>query len=230
MAKQSVGKCSYCEKTFSKGAMTKHLAACDQVKVAAREPLGLGKGKTRTTSILHLQVEGAYAPMYWMHLEAPADLTLADFDQFLRDIWLECCGHMSAFTINRVRYYSAVFEPGDRSMKSPLQKVLNIGMAFDYEYDFGSTTDLKLKVIGARDGQAVGRSVQIMARNEPPEMVCDNCGKPATEVCTECIWNDAGLLCDECAKKHEHSDDMFLPVVNSPRVGVCGYTGESNWG
>ena len=36
----------------------------------------------------------------------PADATLADLDRFLRDIWLECCGHMSQFTIGKARYIS----------------------------------------------------------------------------------------------------------------------------
>lgn len=39
-----------------------------------------------------------------MHLEADAYATLEDLDAFLRSTWLECCGHMSAFTINKKRY------------------------------------------------------------------------------------------------------------------------------
>jgi len=35
-----------------------------------------------------------------------------------------------------------------------------------------------------------------------------------------------GWLCDECAPKHKCGEDMLLPVVNSPRVGKCGYTGD----
>jgi len=34
----------------------------------------------------------------------PARATLTDLDGFLRDIWLECCGHLSAFDIGTVRY------------------------------------------------------------------------------------------------------------------------------
>jgi hypothetical protein len=33
------------------------------------------------------------------------------------------------------------------------------------------------------------------------------------------------FFCDKCGKKHKSHDEMFLPVVNSPRMGVCGYTG-----
>jgi len=32
-------------------------------------------------------------------------------------------------------------------------------------------------------------------------------------------------LCDECAKQHACGMDMLLDVVDSPRVGECGYTG-----
>ena len=34
-----------------------------------------------------------------------------------------------------------------------------------------------------------------------------------------------GLLCEDCAKTHEGGEDMLLDVCNSPRMGVCGYTG-----
>ena len=51
------------------------------------------------TRKLHLQVEGRYLPMYWMHLAVNASATLETLDQFLRAIWLECCGHLSALIL-----------------------------------------------------------------------------------------------------------------------------------
>jgi hypothetical protein len=62
--------------------------------------------------------------------------------------------------------------------------------------------------------------------NEPPSIPCMSCGKIAAQVCTECLWSGEGWLCDECAAEHECGEEMLLPVVNSPRVGVCGYTGQ----
>ncbi len=61
-----------------------------------------------------------------------------------------------------------------------------------------------------------------------PIIPCDECGKfQATQICTFCQWDDGGWLCDNCAKVHNcDEDDMFLPVVNSPRAGVCAYCGE----
>jgi hypothetical protein len=41
-----------------------------------------------------------------MHLEVPADATLTDLDEFLRETWVECCEHLSAFRIAGVSYVS----------------------------------------------------------------------------------------------------------------------------
>lgn len=68
--------------------------------------------------------------------------------------------------------------------------------------------------------------IEIFARNEIPEILCDECGKfPAVEICPECQCDGSGWLCGSCANNHKCDQEMFLPVVNSPRAGVCGYSG-----
>jgi hypothetical protein len=79
-------------------------------------------------------------------------------------------------------------------------------------------------VMAERQGEAKGKTIQVMARNNPPSIPCDICGKESTQLCAECLYEDEGRYCEEHAEEHEH-DDMLLPVVNSPRVGECGYTG-----
>lgn len=221
--KISKGKCSFCHGTFSKVAMRRHLKLCKQRK-AIETPSD--KRKPQRTKILHLVVEGRYLHEYWMHLEVQANATLEDLDDFLRDTWLECCGHLSAFTIEGIRYsISPMREFDERSMKVALEKVLSPGMKFYYKYDFGTTTELTLRAISGREGELVIESIQVLARNELPLITCDSCGKIATEVCAQCIYSGEGWLCDECASKHKCGEEMFLPVVNSPRVGMCGYEG-----
>ena len=111
-------------------------------------------------------------------------------------------------------------------MSVALEKVVAPGMKFEYIYDFGTSNQLLLTVISARKGFAQDKdAVRIMARNQPPEIKCEVCGKPATGVCCVCSGEDAGRVCEECGKKHECGEDMLLPVVNSPRVGMCDYTG-----
>ncbi|MGZ8519503.1 MAG: hypothetical protein ACXWX7_05065, partial [Candidatus Binatia bacterium] len=68
--------------------------------------------------------------------------------------------------------------------------------------------------------------VRLLARNEPLVWPCDDCQAPATVVCPFCIDSGDGLFCDAHADAHEHAgEEVYLPVVNSPRMGVCGYTG-----
>jgi hypothetical protein len=43
----------------------------------------------------------------------------------------------------------------------------------------------------------------------------------------ECSWSGDGFRCDDHAETHACGDDMLLPVLNLPRIGVCGYTGEA---
>jgi hypothetical protein len=204
--------------------MARHLKSC---KARAEENdksaiKGATKGSASRT-ILHLQVEGRDRPMYWMHIEIPANATLEDLDSFLRQIWLECCGHLSSFEIGGSTFISEKIDPGDRSMKIALGKVIVPGMKFEHLYDFGTSTELLLKLVSVREGLAEGKAVKVLAINDPPDIKCQ-CGKQATAVCCECT-DDAAWVCEECAGKHECGEDMLLPVVNSPRVGMCGYTG-----
>lgn len=231
MARQtSKGICTYCHGEFSKAAMTRHLETCEQ-RTITETKAGSGKSqKAQPTRKFHLVVEGRELPIYWMHLEVTASTTLATLDRFLRDTWLECCGHLSAFEIGGVRYaVDAGMDNGwdmdERSMRVRLDKVFTPGQVCSYEYDYGTTTELKLKVVSEREVEAKGQAIQVLARNVPPVILCEECGKPATNVCSQCIFDGKGWLCDDCAEQHECGEDMLLPVVNSPRVGMCAYAG-----
>lgn len=210
---KSEGICNFCKKTFSGRGMAKHLEACPERKKALENEKGKGK----------VFLVKASSDPYWVFFEVNATSTLETVDDFLRDLWLECCGHLSCFTIDDEEYMS---NPWDdyKGMNVKLGKVIAPGKEFLHEYDFGSTTELDMKCISEREGTIKG--IQILARNNPPEFFCDECGKPATQICPECAWDDKGFLCDSCAEDHECGEEMLLPVVNSPRMGVCGYTGE----
>jgi hypothetical protein len=254
----SKGTCNFCGQTIAKSSITRHLQSCKARKAANTVT---PSGKISTTKLLHLSIEGTYANMFWMHVEMAASAKLVKLDQFLRDIWLECCGHLSQFKIDGVDYVidqlygqkidvdlgfeddfasliPAAFGlefPIMRRVQKPMSKfklsdLLKPGLKFSYEYDFGSTTELTLKVVGEREAQ-VNKSydMQILAHNILPEVICDVCGKNlATHLCMECLYEDKGRLCLSCAKKHPHDHyDMFLPIVNSPRTGECAYTGDA---
>ncbi len=210
-----IGTCNLCGKRFSRASMTRHLNACGS---PGAEPL---------KQSFHLFVEGRYSKAYWMHLAVPVEAPLSRVDAFLRQIWLECCGHLSALTIEG-RSYNSAKEPGASGMGTRLSSVLRPGLMFTYEYDFGSTTELNLKVVGIRDRGSHRGAVELLARNDAPQIACGECGsQPATQICTTCSCEDEGWLCESCAVDHECGEEMLLPVVNSPRVGVCAYAGDS---
>ncbi len=229
MARQtSKGICAFCRGEFSKSAMTRHLETCQQR--ASTEAAAGSRRKAKQIRTFHLTVEGRDLPMYWMHLDVTASTTLATLDRFLRDTWLECCGHLSAFEIGGIRYAVNAGMDDDwgmdeKSMGARLDKVFSPGQTGSYEYDYGTTTELKLKVIAEREVEAKGKAIQVLARNTPPVILCEECGKPATNVCSQCIFDGKGWLCDDCAEEHVCGEEMLLPVVNSPRVGMCAYSG-----
>ena len=346
----SKGTCYFCKGEFDKAKMTQHLKFC---KPRTADIKSVNSTESEKIRLFHIVAEGHYLPMYWMHLEVPADATLADLDDFLRAIWLECCDHLSAFRIGKVSYSSQMedtlwdygypgaggetaaedededeeqedeiedelaeladlpidemaarivetvtaefqadpttlsleevetrltqlltsklprdtalppemqanintlarllqsgllqsfatadsgfgFESRERDMDVELGEVLKVGQKFSHEYDFGSTTELALRIVAEREGAMMKDEdgepdpFYIMARNELPVIPCRVCGKPATKIAAGYFYAGDGALCDTCAKNPENRgefEDSFLPIVNSPRVGVCGYTG-----
>lgn len=65
--------------------------------------------------------------------------------------------------------------------------------------------------------------IRILARNNPPVFTCEKCKKIATQTCQLC-WDD---YCDNCIEDHGCDDGYDMPLVNSPRTGVCGYVGDA---
>jgi hypothetical protein len=113
----------------------------------------------------------------------------------------------------------------DRNMRVEIGEVFDrTGQKGTYDYDFGSTTRLTVERTGARRGR-IGQAVRRLVRNDPLPWTCGACGAPATLVCCAHEGNDSPFVCDAHQPDHECRDDAFWPVVNSPRMGVCGYAG-----
>ena len=203
--------CSLCGQGFTASGMGRHLNTC--LKKNSSQVVKTGPTKD---VFLHLKVSDAVdSGIYWLHVAIQGNATLQDLDQFLRDIWLECCGHMSAF------FEGAPFSSQEMPMNKKLFQQLQRGMKLGYVYDFGSSTELAVQVRDRYPGRLHQGPVVLLARNPAPEILCESCGQPATEICEEC-FND---LCSQCSKEHACEEEMRLPLVNSPRTGVCGYTG-----
>lgn len=210
------GKCEACASSFSKRSALKHLSSCKGFQKQ------LDRSSDRESSFI-IKVQSPYAAsIYWMYLLVPKKMELEKLDQFLRDTWLECCGHLSAFYIGGNTYYSS--SEDEESMSITCEQVLFPKLKFKHEYDFGSTTELALEVLGERE-TAVQKDVLLLMRNNPLDHSCDTCMKSAGFICTHCDE----CICKKCIKSHscvkeEEGDDyMISSLSNSPRAGVCAY-------
>ena len=95
------GTCVLCGEAISRGAARKHAARCAPTY---DEPDGTAQ------PLMQVRAVAPGLPAYWLDVEVRADARLEALDSFLRGVWLECCGHMSAFTIGVVRYFSRGYD------------------------------------------------------------------------------------------------------------------------
>ena len=222
------GACELCGTSLVAAEMRGHLATC----APANDVPGGAAHR-----LLHVHVTSEDSPLFWLELEAKATARLDQIDQCLRRVWLECCGHLSLFRIGKISYFSrgydlgglAVRRAGERLMTARLADVLPpAGTPFSYEYDFGSTTALQLTVVGERTGRIERGALRLLARNTAPQWQCSACGEPAAFVCSECRDIERNpFVCVRHRRRHTcGARDAYLPVANSPRVGVCGYGAE----
>lgn len=204
---ETTGNCFLCGQELSKIKMKNHVI---------KDHFLAEKGeKTRL-----IKVEGAYDKNYWLLLDIGHDARLIDLDDFLREIWLECCGHMSGF-----------FPPSDNWNRGEFNMNTRItrfetGEKLLHRYDYGTTTTLLVTMLADKLRPQQKTEVRLLARNVAPEILCSNCGKPAECFCPFCDY-DHGMYCKECYENHECPDKEYsMPITNSPRSGECAYTGE----
>jgi hypothetical protein len=242
---KSEGKCLFCGKMFAKAGISRHLATHLQEVVKPEQ-----QGQSFLVKVETAKRWGTTP--YFLSLWIDGDAKMEELDKFLRRIWLDCCGHLSAFTDpEKKRKNSGMFDmlkelehlakgktdkkkpeddSGEVSMSRKAKDVLYKDRTLNYEYDFGSTTALSITVVEQYPVKAHSKIV-LLSRNEPLPILCSVCGKAAaTQICTTCMYDGEAEFCNKCASKHakkceEFADYAAMPVVNSPRMGVCGYDG-----
>lgn len=216
---ESRGTCLFCGETIVKRSVSKHLEKCP--KRLARFQTADASTRPQET-LWHLRVQGAYAKEYWLDLEMNGSAQMEELDLYLRAIWLECCGHLSKFTIGG-------WGGTDVANARKANSVFEVGLVLRHLYDFGTTSETDIQVVSFRAGRPLTKHpIFLMARNHQPEALCQECGLPASWLCIECMYEDdnPGFLCDDHARDHPHDNyGEPLPLVNSPRLGMCGYDG-----
>jgi hypothetical protein len=203
----SHGICMFCQEKHEMKDMPKHLGL--HLKTMEKQNV-----QNITTPFYHIRVE---SEVYFLDLLVRGTLPMKKIDHYLKRIWLDCCGHMSAFGHKNYRVL----------MKHLVEDVFEPRVKIYHDYDFGTTTRVFLRGIKKYD-LLEKQDIILMSRNEPLGLKCDVCKrKIATQVCTVC---DFELFCENCSEKHSETCSDFvdyaaMPVVNSPRMGECGYEG-----
>jgi hypothetical protein len=208
---ENPGTCAYCGEVITRRGVNKHLDTCSQ----RQEALEIAAASDRPMETLwHLRVQDAYISDFWLDLEMTGSATLDKLDRYLCAIWLECCDHLSKFTIGgwggmdvgKARKADSIFQPG---------------LVLRHLYDFGTTSETDIKVVCFREGQAMTRQpIALLARNLMPRVVCQECGQEAMWLCIECLYeeNKTGYLCDEHVAGHPH-DNYGEPMPDLPCQG-----------
>lgn len=199
------GQCRFCRQDFSKRQINQHLDECAKRK------------QDEKTTSLRLKIFDPDILNLWLIVEVNDEAKLKDLDKLIRDVWVECCGHLSQFgdygnQVGKTRLIMDVLEPGD-----------NVG----YTYDFGTSTDLVIEALGY-NCHPLEKKVELVARNYQPASDCVKCGKQAELVCAYCADEEVAMVCGECGEEYHDEEDesgehYLMPLANSPRSGMCGY-------
>lgn len=214
MSYESKGKCRICEKEFKAQSISRHLGS------------ELSKISSGNYKHYHIKIDGG---IFFLHLLMEENSTLLELDDFLKLIWLECCGHMSEFMIPGASNdamdmfgmdYEAMAKAEKDAKNKKLKTVFSKGFSCRYIYDWGSSTELEIKVMGEYNLPKKQKGVVILSRNEELDHTCHKCGEKAVFIDQELMYEGPDcFLCENCGEDEE----MVIEVSNSPRMGVCAY-------
>ncbi len=209
---KSEGQCLYCKQFFSQKEITKHLDT--HLLTAQKQDIG----KT-TASYHHIVIE---AGEMFLEILVAGEQKMKIIDNFLRRIWLECCGHLSGFQHKNFKI----------SMSNKVNEVFEPKVKILHNYDYGTTTTVQLRS-GKLFELNLKEKLVLLSRNEPLKQMCAVCKiKPAVHICTVCQYERDAFFCEACSAIHAQTCSDFedysrMQVVNSPRMGECGYEGGS---
>lgn len=192
------GTCHICQQTVASHQIRQHLIRCIPAQTGLQPAQNPRRIAQKTACI---SVRAKERP-HWLELGVRCDVTLRELDKFLRAIWLECCGHLSHFTVGGDVYSVLVPVPGEKRRFQPedeyqkdwkhMRRTVSAAIPpltrLEYEFDYGDTTELVLEhvVTFVELVQRVsptqpwhGGKIVILAQNHPLH-ACLRCGGQLT--------------------------------------------------
>lgn len=210
--------CTCCNKKFGNRKIKDHVSEC--VKNTVTEESG------------YLMEFMAYNDItntfHYMHALFGSKCKLSHIDKFLRDMWCECCGHMSI-----VHVFDAETDIRKDGKFRDLISKYDETNQFTYEYDMGDTTTIFFRILKKLNDNN-STKYKLLYRNEQQNVKCDNYTKCKT-FASHIFYRDRHILyCKDCLddivtklkKQNEDFDEsniMKQAITNSPRSGVLCY-------
>ena len=221
------GKCYICGGMYSDKGIARHIRTC----IADKCGINATNDNIPKQGTYLIKVQDRYQKEYYLYLLVDGCVLLSELDRYLRDIWLECCGHLSCFKIEGDEYDSHPDTAwnDEEGMDIEVGDVIDIGLSFSYTYDFGSSTMLGLKVMDVYQPIYEEKGIRLAGRNLMVKYPCSSCDREAVSMFENHEDGKQGLVCRNCMDrmKSENEEIYFSDPVNSPRSGVCGYDGSA---
>ena len=98
---------------------------------------------------------------------------------------------------------------------------VNLKFQFEYSFDFDNddenvSTEVYFNIIKKLNGKEKNNNVKLIYQNSPPLLKC----KCKCKINKAVNVLDYYLLCLECKKINNDEDNIFLPIINSPHIGL----------
>lgn len=174
------GRCYYCGKELTERTIKRHMKNCSEMKKIIEDKI-LNAKDVRKQFLISIK-DKKNVGKYCIYISIDANLKLQHLDKFIRDIWVECCDHLSAFYIDKKEYRSN--SDGQLKMNINLKDILNVNQKFEYKYDFDFSTRLILEVVDMIEVSTDFKHIEIIARNnEERNEVTDYFNSPRDGIC-----------------------------------------------
>jgi len=206
---KSPGTCSICHEKVKGPLFDGHLDSCLQ-KLEWGEPDEPG---------LLIRVMDAYKRRFWLTVLAGPKTTLSDLDRLIKDVWVSCCGHLSAFSIGNISFNS---DGEGEGMDVYVKDVMYPGDTCKYRYDFGSSTILTVIALRRVKISPPGDGLVLLGQNCKLHRKCSVCGTEATTYYQKQWDEKPSFLCDSCSESSPLDSEWLYGIGNSPRNGICG--------
>jgi hypothetical protein len=89
--------------------------------------------------------------------------------------------------MNFQEFYIAGWQGDEIGKTRKANALFEAGLVLRHLYDSGASSEMDIKIVDVRKGKATSKyPTALLARNQLPQTVCQECGEPEKWSCREC--------------------------------------------